>query len=146
MSDVIKVQGAREHNLKNIDIELPRNKLVVITGLSGSGKSSLAFDTIYAEGQRRYLESLSSYIRQFLGEMKKPDVDYLEGLSPTVAITQKTGSRNPRSTVGTMTEIYDYMRLLWARIGVPHCPKCGKEIQSKVIGQRNTFFCVHCQR
>ncbi|MCK5848300.1 MAG: excinuclease ABC subunit UvrA, partial [Caldisericia bacterium] len=135
------IRGARVHNLKNINLEIPRDKLVVITGLSGSGKSSLAFDTIYAEGQRRYLESLSSYIRQFLGEMKKPDVDYLEGLSPTVAITQKTGSRNPRSTVGTMTEIYDYMRLLWARIGVPHCPKCGKEIQSQSVDQIiNTIF------
>ncbi len=129
------IRGARVHNLKNINLEIPRDKLVVITGLSGSGKSSLAFDTIYAEGQRRYLESLSSYVRQFLGEMKKPDVDYLEGLSPTVAITQKTGSRNPRSTVGTMTEIYDYMRLLWARVGVPHCPNCGKEIQSQSVDQ-----------
>src|SRR5690348_13838432 len=117
----ISVRGAREHNLKNIDVELPRDKLVVITGLSGSGKSSLAFDTIYAEGQRRYVESLSAYARQFLGPMEKPDVDLIEGLSPAISIDQKSASRNPRSTVGTITEIYDYMRLLYARAGRPHC-------------------------
>jgi len=129
------VKGARENNLKNIDIEIPRDSLVVFTGLSGSGKSSLAFDTIYAEGQRRYVESLSSYARQFLGQMEKPDVDYIEGLSPAISIDQKTTSKNPRSTVGTVTEIYDYLRLLWARIGVPHCPKCGKEIKQQTIDQ-----------
>ena len=128
MNDYIKIKGARANNLKNVDIEIPRNKLVVMTGVSGSGKSSLAFDTIYAEGQRRYVESLSSYARQFLGQMDKPDLDYIQGLSPAISIDQKTGSRNPRSTVGTVTEIYDYMRLLWARIGKPHCPKCGKEV------------------
>jgi excinuclease ABC subunit A len=128
MSEVIKIIGAREHNLKNIDVEIPRDKLVVITGLSGSGKSSLAFDTIYAEGQRRYVESLSSYARQFLGMMEKPDVDYIEGLSPAISIDQKSTSRNPRSTVATVTEIYDYLRLLFARIGVPHCPICGKPV------------------
>ena len=131
----IFIKGARENNLKNIDIEIPRDKLVVITGLSGSGKSSLAFDTIYAEGQRRYVESLSSYARMFLGQMDKPDVDYIDGLSPAISIDQKTTSKNPRSTVGTVTEIYDYMRLLWARIGVPHCPKCGKEIRQQSIDQ-----------
>ena len=125
----IVIQGARQHNLKNISLTIPRNKLVVITGLSGSGKSSLAFDTIYAEGQRRYVESLSAYARQFLGQMDKPDVDYIGGLSPAISIDQKTTSRNPRSTVGTVTEIYDYLRLLFARIGVPHCPHCGKVIQ-----------------
>jgi len=128
MSDVIRIQGAREHNLKNIDVDIPRNKLVVITGLSGSGKSSLAFDTIYAEGQRRYVESLSSYARQFLGLMEKPDVDQIDGLSPAISIDQKSTSRNPRSTVATVTEIYDYLRLLFARIGVPHCPVCGKPV------------------
>src|SRR5258708_5180954 len=128
--DKIVVKGAREHNLKNIDLEIPKNKLVVLTGLSGSGKSSLAFDTIYAEGQRRYVESLSSYARQFLGTMKKPDVDLIEGLSPAISIDQKSTSHNPRSTVGTVTEIYDYMRLLFARIGHPHCPNCGREIAS----------------
>jgi excinuclease ABC subunit A len=128
MSDVIRVQGAREHNLKNVDVEIPRNKLVVITGLSGSGKSSLAFDTIYAEGQRRYVESLSSYARQFLGLMEKPDVDQIDGLSPAISIDQKSTSRNPRSTVATVTEIYDYLRLLYARIGVPHCPVCSKTV------------------
>src|SRR5688572_24300808 len=122
------VRGAREHNLQNIDLELPRERLVVITGLSGSGKSSLAFDTIYAEGQRRYVESLSAYARQFLGLMEKPDVDAIEGLSPAISIEQKTVSRNPRSTVGTVTEIYDYLRLLWARVGIPHCPQCGEPI------------------
>ncbi|MDR1158096.1 MAG: excinuclease ABC subunit UvrA [Oscillospiraceae bacterium] len=135
MRNSIFVKGAREHNLKNIDIEIPRDKLVVLTGLSGSGKSSLAFDTIYAEGQRRYIESLSSYARQFLGQMEKPDVDYIEGLSPAISIDQKTTSKNPRSTVGTVTEIYDYLRLLWARIGVPHCPRCGKVIRQQSIDQ-----------
>ena len=135
MSETIRIQGARANNLKNIDIELPRNKLLVFTGLSGSGKSSLAFDTIYAEGQRRYVESLSSYARQFLGQMDKPDVDYIEGLSPAISIDQKTTSRNPRSTVGTVTEIHDYLRLLWARIGIPHCPNCGKEIRRQTIDQ-----------
>lgn len=135
MRDSIFVKGARENNLKNIDVEIPRDKLVVLTGLSGSGKTSLAFDTIYAEGQRRYVESLSSYARQFLGQMDKPDLDYIEGLSPAISIDQKTTSHNPRSTVGTVTEIYDYLRLLWARIGVPHCPKCGKEIRQQTIDQ-----------
>ena len=129
MQDTIRVQGARVNNLKNISVSIPRDKLVVLTGLSGSGKSSLAFDTIYAEGQRRYVESLSSYARMFLGQMDKPDVDAIDGLSPAISIDQKTTSKNPRSTVGTVTEIYDYLRLLWARCGVPHCPKCGKEIQ-----------------
>jgi len=133
--DNIYIKGAREHNLKNIDIEIPREKFVVITGLSGSGKSSLAFDTIYAEGQRRYMESLSSYARQFLGQMEKPDVDYIEGLSPAISIDQKTTSKNPRSTVGTVTEIYDYLRLLYARIGTPHCHICGKEIAQQTIDQ-----------
>jgi excinuclease ABC subunit A len=131
----IFIKGAREHNLKNIDIEIPRDKFVVITGLSGSGKSSLAFDTIYAEGQRRYVESLSAYARQFLGQMEKPDIDYIDGLSPAISIDQKTTSRNPRSTVGTVTEIYDYLRLLYARIGVPHCPTCGKEITQQTVDQ-----------
>ncbi|MCC8047917.1 MAG: excinuclease ABC subunit UvrA [Oscillospiraceae bacterium] len=135
MRDSIFIKGARENNLKNIDVEIPRNALVVLTGLSGSGKSSLAFDTIYAEGQRRYVESLSSYARMFLGQMDKPDVDYIEGLSPAISIDQKTTSRNPRSTVGTVTEIYDYLRLLWARIGIPHCPKCGREIQRQTVDQ-----------
>ena len=125
MSDKLVIRGAREHNLKNVSLELPRDKLIVFTGLSGSGKSSLAFDTIYAEGQRRYVESLSAYARQFLGQMDKPDVDFIEGLSPAISIDQKSASRNPRSTVGTITEVYDYLRLLYARIGVPHCPKCG---------------------
>jgi excinuclease ABC subunit A len=129
--DSIVIKGAREHNLKNIDLELPRNRLIVVTGLSGSGKSSLAFDTIYAEGQRRYVESLSSYARQFLGQMEKPDVDYIEGLSPAISIDQKSTSRNPRSTVGTVTEIYDYLRLLYARVGTPHCYQCGREISSQ---------------
>ena len=135
MQDKIFIKGARENNLKNIDLEIPRDQLVVVTGLSGSGKSSLAFDTIYAEGQRRYVESLSSYARMFLGQMDKPDVDYIEGLSPAISIDQKTTSKNPRSTVGTVTEIYDYLRLLWARVGVPHCPKCGKEIRQQTIDQ-----------
>jgi len=133
--DIIVIKGARANNLKNIDVEIPRNKLVVFTGLSGSGKSSLAFDTIYAEGQRRYVESLSSYARQFLGQMEKPDVDYIEGLSPAISIDQKTTNNNPRSTVGTVTEIYDYLRLLYARVGVPHCPKCGREIKKQTIDQ-----------
>ena len=135
MNDSIKIQGARENNLKNVDLTIPRDKLVVFTGLSGSGKSSLAFDTIYAEGQRRYVESLSSYARQFLGQMDKPDVDAIEGLSPAISIDQKTTSKNPRSTVGTVTEIYDYLRLLWARVGVPHCPKCGKIINRQTVDQ-----------
>ncbi len=135
MSDTIRIQGARENNLKNIDLTIPRDKLIVFTGLSGSGKSSLAFDTIYAEGQRRYVESLSSYARQFLGQMDKPDVDAIDGLSPAISIDQKTTSKNPRSTVGTVTEIYDYLRLLWARAGIPHCPKCGKEISRQTIDQ-----------
>lgn len=135
MEKNIKIQGARVHNLKNISLEIPREKLIVLTGLSGSGKSSLAFDTIYAEGQRRYVESLSSYARQFLGQMDKPDVDYIEGLSPAISIDQKTTSKNPRSTVGTVTEIYDYLRLLYARIGIPHCPKCGKEVKKQTIDQ-----------
>src|SRR5512136_3047499 len=129
--DKLIIRGAREHNLKNIDLEIPRDKMVVLTGLSGSGKSSLAFDTIYAEGQRRYVESLSAYARQFLGLMEKPDVDQIEGLSPAISIDQKGASRNPRSTVGTVTEIYDYLRLLFARIGHPHCPNCGREIQQQ---------------
>lgn len=135
MSDFITVKGARAHNLKNIDVKIPRDKLVVVTGLSGSGKSSLAFDTIYAEGQRRYVESLSAYARQFLGQMDKPDVDYIEGLSPAISIDQKTTSHNPRSTVGTVTEIYDYLRLLFARVGKPHCPKCGKPITQQTVDQ-----------
>ena len=133
--DKIIIKGARENNLKNIDLEIPRDKLVVFTGLSGSGKSSLAFDTIFAEGQRRYVESLSSYARMFLGQMQKPDVDYIEGLSPAVSIDQKTTSHNPRSTVGTVTEIYDYLRLLYARIGKPHCPKCGRLIERQTVDQ-----------
>ncbi len=135
MNDTIRIRGARENNLKNVDLTIPRDKLVVFTGLSGSGKSSLAFDTIYAEGQRRYVESLSAYARQFLGQMDKPDVDAIDGLSPAISIDQKTTSKNPRSTVGTVTEIYDYLRLLWARVGTPHCPKCGKEIARQTIDQ-----------
>lgn len=135
MKETIKIKGAKVHNLKNIDVELPRNKLIVFTGLSGSGKSSLAFDTIYAEGQRRYVESLSSYARQFLGQMDKPDVEYIEGLSPAISIDQKTTSHNPRSTVGTVTEIHDYLRLMYARIGIPHCPNCGKEIRQQTVDQ-----------
>ena len=135
MNDKIIIKGARENNLKNVDLTIPRDKLIVFTGLSGSGKSSLAFDTIYAEGQRRYVESLSSYARQFLGQMDKPDVDSIDGLSPAISIDQKTTSKNPRSTVGTVTEIYDYLRLLWARVGIPHCPKCGKEIRRQTIDQ-----------
>jgi len=135
MSDSIVIKGAKEHNLKNINLEIPRDKLVVITGLSGSGKSSLAFDTLYAEGQRRYVESLSSYARQFLGIMDKPKVESIEGLSPAISIDQKTTSKNPRSTVGTVTEIYDFIRLLYARIGIPYCPKCGKRIEKQTIDQ-----------
>mgnify|MGYP000647843490 FL=1 len=141
--NTIRVIGARTHNLKNITVEIPREKLVVITGLSGSGKSSLAFDTIFAEGQRRYVESLSSYARQFLGQMDKPDVDAIEGLSPAVSIDQKGTNRNPRSTVGTITEIYDYLRLLFARVGVPHCPECGREVfkqtSDEIIAQIEKF-------
>src|SRR5512145_983222 len=133
--DWISVRGAREHNLKNVDVDLPRDELIVITGLSGSGKSSLAFDTIYAEGQRRYVESLSAYARQFLELMQKPDVDSIEGLSPAISIEQKTTSRNPRSTVATVTEIYDYMRLLWARVGVPYSPATGLPIEAMQVSQ-----------
>src|SRR5947209_7537272 len=133
--DSISIRGAREHNLKNVDVVIPRGKLVVFTGLSGSGKSSLAFDTMFAEGQRRYVESLSSYARQFLGQMDKPDVDYIDGLSPAISIDQKSASHNPRSTVGTVTEIYDYLRLLYARVGHPHCPKCGQEISRQTVEQ-----------
>ena len=149
MNDQIIIRGAREHNLRNVSLTVPRDKLVVFTGLSGSGKSSLAFDTIYAEGQRRYVESLSSYARQFLGQMEKPDVDQIDclspaisidgamsgGLPPAISIDQKTTSRNPRSTVGTVTEIHDYLRLLYARVGHPHCPKCGKEIRQQTVDQ-----------
>ena len=133
MNDKIIIKGANQHNLKNINLEIPRDKLVVFTGLSGSGKSSLAFDTIYAEGQRRYVESLSSYARQFLGRLDKPDVEYIEGLSPAISIDQKTTSNNPRSTVGTVTEIYDYLRLLFSNIGIPHCPECGLRDRKSVV-------------
>ncbi len=133
--EYIKIRGAQEHNLKNINVDIPRNELVVLTGLSGSGKSSLAFDTIYAEGQRRYMESLSSYARMFLGQMEKPNVERIDGLSPAISIDQKSTNRNPRSTVGTVTEIYDYFRLLYARIGIPHCPKCGREIARQSVDQ-----------
>ena len=133
--ELIRIRGANEHNLKNINLDIPRNQFVVLTGLSGSGKSSLAFDTIYAEGQRRYMESLSSYARQFLGQMEKPNVESIEGLSPAISIDQKSTNRNPRSTVGTVTEIYDYFRLLYARIGIPHCPNCGREIKRQTIDQ-----------
>ena len=133
--EYIKIRGANEHNLKNIDVDIPRNELVVLTGLSGSGKSSLAFDTIYAEGQRRYMESLSSYARQFLGQMEKPNVERIDGLSPAISIDQKSTNRNPRSTVGTVTEIYDYFRLLYARIGTPHCPNCGRVIAKQTVDQ-----------
>src|SRR6202162_1824542 len=134
-TDQITIRGAREHNLKNVTLTIPRDKLVVFTGLSGSGKSSLAFDTIYAEGQRRYVESLSAYARQFLGQMEKPDVDTIEGLSPAISIDQKGTSKNPRSTVGTVTEVYDYLRLLYARIGLPHCPVCGREVRRQTVDQ-----------
>src|SRR6185503_1178307 len=133
--DSILIRGARQHNLKNLTLKIPRNQLVVITGLSGSGKSSLAFDTIYAEGQRRYVESLSAYARQFLELMEKPDVDLIDGLSPAIAIEQRTPSHNPRSTVGTVTEIYDHLRLLFARVGIPHCPECGREIKPQSATQ-----------
>ena len=133
--DSLFIRGAREHNLKNIDVSIPRHKLTVITGLSGSGKSSLAFDTIYAEGQRRYVESLSAYARQFLGLMEKPDVDSIEGLSPAISIEQKSAGHNPRSTVGTVTEVYDYLRLLFARAGTPHCPNCGRPVQRQSAAQ-----------
>src|SRR5215467_1306849 len=134
-SERIVVRGAREHNLKNVDLRLPRDSLIVMTGLSGSGKSSLAFDTIYAEGQRRYVESLSAYARQFLGLMEKPDVEAIEGLSPAISIEQKSAGHNPRSTVGTVTEVYDYLRLLWARVGTPHCPNDGSPIQRQSASQ-----------
>src|SRR5574339_789968 len=135
MSDTLVVRGAREHNLRNVSVELPRDKLIVLTGLSGSGKSSLAFDTLYAEGQRRYVESLSAYARQFLSMMDKPDVDHIEGLSPAIAIEQKATSHNPRSTVGTVTEIYDYLRVLYARAGVPRCPEHGQELAAQSVSQ-----------
>ena len=135
MNDKLVIKGAKEHNLKNVNIEIPKNKLVVFTGLSGSGKSSLAFDTIYAEGQRRYVESLSSYARQFLGLMEKPDVESIDGLSPAISIDQKTTSKNPRSTVGTVTEVYDYLRLLFARVGVPYCPNCGRRIKKQTVDE-----------
>ena len=141
IKQMIRIRGAKEHNLQNIDIDIPRDELVVITGLSGSGKSSLAFDTIYAEGQRRYMESLSSYARQFLGQMEKPEVESIEGLPPAIAIDQKSTNRNPRSTVGTVTEIYDYLRLLYARVGVPHCPECGKEIKKQTVDQMVDAIC-----
>ena len=133
--DKIVIRGARQNNLKNIDLEIPRDKLIVFTGLSGSGKTSLAFDTIYADGQRRYVESLSSYARMFLGQAEKPDVDEISGLSPAISIDQNTTSKNPRSTVGTVTEIYDYLRLLYARVGIPHCPSCGREITQQTVDQ-----------
>ena len=133
--DKIVIRGARQNNLKNIDLEIPRDKLIVFTGLSGSGKTSLAFDTIYADGQRRYVESLSSYARMFLGQAEKPDVDEISGLSPAISIDQKTTSKNPRSTGGTVTEIYDYLRLLYARVGIPHCPICGREITQQTVDQ-----------
>ena len=136
----IRIRGANENNLKNLSVDIPRDKFVVLTGLSGSGKSSLAFDTIYAEGQRRYMESLSSYARQFLGQMEKPDVESIEGLPPAISIDQKSTNRNPRSTVGTVTEIYDYFRLLYARVGIPHCPKCGKEIVLRRSSKGRKFY------
>src|SRR3990167_9970626 len=135
MDNIIKIRGARVHNLKNVDLDIPKNKLVVFTGISGSGKSSLAFDTLYAEGQRRYVESLSAYARQFLGVIDKPDVDKIEGISPAISIDQKKSSHNPRSTVGTITEIYDYLRLLFARVGIPYCPNCGKLISRQTVDQ-----------
>ena len=138
MMDKITIKGAREHNLKNVSLEIPKNELVVFTGVSGSGKSSLAFDTIFAEGQRRYVESLSTYARQFLGQMDKPDVDYIDGLTPAISIDQKSTSNNPRSTVGTVTEIYDYLRLLYARVGTPYCPKCGEAMDANL--RKDDFF------
>ena len=135
MNDKIKIRGANQHNLKNVSLELPKNELIVFTGVSGSGKSSLAFDTIFAEGQRRYIESLSVYARQFLGQLDKPDVESIEGLSPAIAIDQKSTSNNPRSTVGTVTEIYDFLRLLYATIGIPHCPKCGREVVPQSVDE-----------
>ena len=143
MNDKIVIKGAKVNNLKNVDLEIPRDKLIVFTGLSGSGKSSLAFDTLYAEGQRRYVESLSSYARMFLGQMDKPDVEHIDGLSPAISIDQKTTSKNPRSTVGTITEIYDYLRLLYARVGIPHCPKCGKEITKQSVDQIVDLSHIH---
>ena len=142
-NDKIVIKGAREHNLKNVNLTLPREKLIVMTGLSGSGKSSLAFDTIYADGQRRYVESLSSYARMFLGRMDKPDVDEITGLSPAISIDQKTTSHNPRSTVGTVTEIYDYLRLLYARVGVPHCPVCGRVISQQTVDEMVDLSLIH---
>ena len=138
----LEIRGAREHNLKDVSLKIPRDKMTVITGLSGSGKSSLTFDTIYAEGQRRYVESLTSYARQFLGQMDKPDVDAIEGLSPAISIDQKTTGRNPRSTVGTVTEIHDYLRLLWARVGIPHCPVCGREIRKQSVDEIVDAVCA----
>src|SRR5437762_120858 len=134
-NSTIVIRGAREHNLRNVHVELPRNRLIVFTGVSGSGKSSLAFDTLYAEGQRRYVESLSSYARQFLGQLQKPDVDYLGGLSPSISIQQKAAGRNPRSTVGTITEIYDYLRVLYARVGQGHCPQCGDRLPRRLVNK-----------
>ena len=135
MADMIKIVGAKEHNLKNVSLEIPKNELIVFTGVSGSGKSSLAFDTIFAEGQRRYIESLSTYARQFLGQLDKPNVEYIDGLSPAISIDQKSKSNNPRSTVGTITEIYDYLRLLYARVGTPYCPSCGKKIKPQTLDE-----------
>ena len=146
MADRLIIRGAREHNLRDVSLDLPRDALIVFTGLSGSGKSSLAFDTIFAEGQRRYVESLSSYARQFLGQMDKPDVDFIEGLSPAVSIDQKSTSRNPRSTVGTITEVYDYLRLLFARIGKPHCPVCGERISKQTPQQIVDRVLAHATR
>ena len=146
MHDKIIIRGARQHNLKNINIEIPKNQLIVITGLSGSGKSTLAFDTIYAEGQRRYVESLSAYARQFLELMDKPDVDSIDGLSPAISIQQKTTSKNPRSTVGTVTEVYDYLRLFYARIGIPHCPKCDRKITSQSADSNHRLNSEICTR
>jgi len=141
--DVIRISGAREHNLKDISVTIPKNQLVVVTGLSGSGKSSLAFDTLFAEGQRRYVESLSAYARQFLGQLRRPDVDLIDGLSPAVAIDQRGLSSNPRSTVGTITEIYDYLRLLFARAGIPHCPICGREVQKQSAQEIAAAIAAH---
>ena len=145
MLNYIRIKGAKENNLKNISLDIPRDKLVVFTGLSGSGKSTLAFDTIFAEGQRKYMESLSSYARMFLGQMEKPDVESIEGLSPSISIDQKTTSNNPRSTVGTVTEIYDYLRLLYARTGVPHCPKCGRALEKTTVDTIERLS-IHCRK